>query len=89
MRLLLLLLLLLLASGCAMTSPQVASVLDSLPPAEPVTCQDSSTEWDRAQLWIVKHSEYKVQSATNVMIQTYNPRDSGSPSRRSPYRAGA
>jgi hypothetical protein len=33
-------------------------------------CKD---EWQRAQLWIVKHSKWKIQTATDVSIQTYNP----------------
>lgn len=30
-------------------------------------------EWQRAQLWLAKHAPMKVQSATDVEIQTYNP----------------
>ncbi len=32
-----------------------------------------SEYWERAQLWLAKHSQMKIQTATNVMIQTYNP----------------
>lgn len=31
--------------------------------------------WERAQLWVAKHSRRKVQIATDVMIETYNPGD--------------
>ena len=27
--------------------------------------------WQRAQLWIAKNSEVKIQTATDVLIQTY------------------
>jgi hypothetical protein len=30
------------------------------------------TEWERTQLWFAKHSSMKVQTATDVMLQTYN-----------------
>lgn len=30
-------------------------------------------EWERAQLWLAKHAPTKVQSATDVQIQTFNP----------------
>ena len=30
-------------------------------------------EWQRAQLWLAKHAPTKVQSATDVQLQTYNP----------------
>jgi hypothetical protein len=39
------------------------------------TC-DSTTcreQWERAQVWIALHSKWKVQTATDVMIETYNP----------------
>lgn len=28
--------------------------------------------WEMAQLWVVKNAGYKIQTATNVLIQTYN-----------------
>ena len=44
--------------------------------AGPVTCDSGcATEWERAQLWIVKHSRMKIQLASDVIIQTYNPPD--------------
>jgi hypothetical protein len=44
--------------------------------AGPVTCDSPcAAEWERAQLWIVKHSKLKIQVATDVTIQTYNPPD--------------
>ncbi|MFL5560740.1 MAG: hypothetical protein ACJ79K_04610 [Gemmatimonadaceae bacterium] len=44
--------------------------------APPATCNSGCTaEWERAQLWIVNHSRLKIQLATDVTIQTYNPPD--------------
>lgn len=39
-----------------------------------VECESGcKIEWERAQLWLAKHAPTKVQSATDVQIQTYNP----------------
>jgi hypothetical protein len=44
--------------------------------AGPVTCDSGcAAQWERAQLWIAKHSRLKIQLATDVIIQTYNPPD--------------
>jgi hypothetical protein len=32
-------------------------------------------EWERAQVWIAKHSNMKIQTATDLMIQTYTSVD--------------
>ncbi|HKN65977.1 MAG TPA: hypothetical protein VJW73_06850, partial [Gemmatimonadaceae bacterium] len=34
---------------------------------------DCKGDWERAQLWIVKHSKWKIQTATDVLVETYNP----------------
>lgn len=57
------------------TNPQVQK---ALAPAAligtSVECDSScKIEWQRAQLWLAKHSTMKVQTATDVLIQTYNP----------------
>jgi len=64
-----------LISGCASTSPRLTA---TLAPAENIGnsvdcgggCKD---EWERAQLWIARHSKWKIQTATDILIQTYNP----------------
>lgn len=63
-----------LASGCASTiTPKLQAVLVNAPTG-PVACADTcKTEWERAQLWITNHSKWKVQTATDVVISTYNP----------------
>ncbi len=61
--------------GCASTSPRLAAAL--APAAgigNNVSCQEGCREeWERAQLWIAKHSMWKIQTATDVLIQTFSP----------------
>lgn len=40
-----------------------------------VACDDASCkqDWERAQLWLAKHSLLKLQTSTDVLLQTYNP----------------
>lgn len=60
-------------AGCFATTPVM---LGNAANAGPVTCDTNcTTSWERAQLWLVKHSRWKVQTATDVLIQTYNPPD--------------
>ena len=33
---------------------------------------DCKAKWESAQLWVVHHSGYKIQLATDVLIETYN-----------------
>lgn len=42
----------------------------------PLTCAigpDCDAKWEAAQLWIVKHAGFKLQTVTNVVLQTYGP----------------
>ncbi len=61
--------------GCATVSTRLQSAL--APAAnigDSVTCQNEcKAEWQRAQLWLAKHSKWKIQTATDVLIQTFNP----------------
>lgn len=34
-----------------------------------------SALWDAAQIWVVKHAAYKIQTATNVLIETFTSTD--------------
>jgi len=61
--------------GCSMVSTRLQPILA---PAsnigDSVTCQNGcKIEWERAQLWIAKHSKMKIQLSTDVLIQTFNP----------------
>ena len=35
--------------------------------------KDCKAKWEAAQIWIVRNSGYKIQTATDVLLQTYNP----------------
>jgi len=38
--------------------------------------EDCSAKWDAAQLFVVKNSDLKLQTATSVILETYSPRRS-------------
>lgn len=60
-------------AGCLAATPVR---LGSAANAAPVTCDTNcTTAWQRSQLWLVKHSRWKIQTATDVLLQTYNPPD--------------
>lgn len=66
----------LLLVGCARaTSPDLLAALAPAPAATQFLCggENCNLAWQRAQLWISKHSRWKIQTATDVLIQTYNP----------------
>jgi hypothetical protein len=69
-------LLALLSSGCSTTSPRAAATLEALPIVNAAPCDslDCATQWERAQVWIARHSRWKIQTASSVLIQTYNPK---------------
>lgn len=68
----------LLTSCAAGPSPQtVAQFRNTIP-----TCSgeaDCKAKWEAAQLWVVHNAGFKIQTATDVLIETYNP-TGGSPS---------
>ncbi|HEY4216183.1 MAG TPA: hypothetical protein VGM67_03540 [Gemmatimonadaceae bacterium] len=44
--------------------------------APPVTCDtDCNKDWDRARFWVVKHSQLKIETANDVLVETYSPAD--------------
>jgi hypothetical protein len=48
------------------------------PPPAPITCQtraDCEAKWSRAISWIVNNSELKIQTQSDLLIQTYNSID--------------
>ena len=67
---------LILVAGCATTpDPQRQAMMDEINRTIP-TCagaEDCNAKWEAAQLWIVRNADYKIQTATNVLIETYNP----------------
>lgn len=67
----------LLMCGCAemMLDPKVKTDLirvggSKRPECDSLNCPDL---WSKAQVWIVKHAMMKIQTATDTVIQTYNP----------------
>ena len=62
-------------SACAIVSSRLQSTLaPAANVGHSVTCQKPcKDEWERAQLWIAKHSKWKIQVSTEVIVQTYNP----------------
>lgn len=35
--------------------------------------KDCIAKWEAAQLWVAKNAGFKIQTTTNVLIETYNP----------------
>ena len=63
-------------SACASTSAELTTALaPAASVGTSVECDSGcKTEWQRAQFWLGKHATTKVQTATDIVIQTYNPR---------------
>lgn len=61
-------------SGCA-SSPKLTA--DELAEANiPLICSDKAQcdlYWQRAQIWLVDNSKFKIQSTTDTVITTYGP----------------
>lgn len=60
--------------GCAQ-NPQRAAMQEEFYRTIP-TCssaEDCNAKWEAAQLWVVHNAAYKIQTVSNVMIETYNP----------------
>jgi hypothetical protein len=65
-----------LLSGCA-TNPQTQYLQSRIAATTPTCNQNIEMQcekmWEAAQVWIVKNSAYKLQIATDVLLETYNP----------------
>jgi len=61
-------------AGCA-TSPETLAKREALNKTIPVCTakKDCDAKWEAAQLWVIHHADYKIQTANNVLIQTYSP----------------
>lgn len=61
-----------LAAGCA-TSPGGADFKAQFDASIPVCSGDAecTAAWEAAQIWVAKNSRLKIQTATNVMIETF------------------
>jgi hypothetical protein len=62
-------------AGCAtQVDPAVQAKRDEIQRTIP-TCvneKECNAKWEMAQLWVVKNAGYKIQTATSVLIQTFN-----------------
>jgi hypothetical protein len=62
-----------LISGCAANiSTRLQPQIQAARPDAPIQCGECKVEWQRAQLWVTKHSRWKIQTSTDVVIQTFN-----------------
>ena len=65
------------AASCASkTSAPMVAALATVPAVPtPSVCDAISCkeQWERAQGWVAKHSRWKIQTATDVQIATFNP----------------
>lgn len=61
--------------GCESPRNQTLSEADLAQLQNPVceTTAHCNTMWQRAQLWVVNNAAYRIQTANDVVIQTYNP----------------
>jgi hypothetical protein len=62
-----------LLSSCAITPDNPAASAEA---TEPLLCPDKSTcdaYWQRAQAWIAANSAWKIQTASDAIIQTFGP----------------
>ena len=61
-------------SGCAGNSAEIQAKRAELERTTPVCVDeaDCTAKWEAAQLWIVHNAAYKLQTVTNVLLQTYN-----------------
>ena len=62
------------AAGCSTQGQVNPDVMQTA--TTPLTCStktECDTWWQRAQSWVTSHSTYKVESATDTLIQTAGP----------------
>jgi hypothetical protein len=61
-------------AGCASQDQVSSTVMEQA--TQPLTCMsraECDAWWSRAQVWVTNHSEYKIQTVTNSIIQTAGP----------------
>lgn len=62
-----------LVAGCAAPAPSRETLMAA---HYPLTCsgpEECSLYWRRAQVWIARNSDYRIQSVTDTVITTYGP----------------
>jgi hypothetical protein len=63
-----------LFSGCAVQDQVSSTTMEQA--TQPLTCMskpECDAWWARAQVWVTNHSEYKLQTVTDSIIQTAGP----------------
>jgi hypothetical protein len=70
-----LILFILLLIGCSTVSNRIqTSLTQAIDIGNSITCHNNcKQEWERAQIWLAKHSKWKIQTVTDVLIQTFYP----------------
>ena len=62
-------------TGCAALGPKPALPADFTAATVPLYCMSAEQcmlYWQRAQVWIANNSRWKIQLATDTLIETYN-----------------
>lgn len=68
-----------LISACAVTPPAETQAKAALFRETVPVCidqADCAAKWEAAQLWVVHNADYKLQTVTSVLLETYNSVDS-------------
>ncbi|WP_321796563.1 hypothetical protein [Caballeronia sp. J97] len=63
-----------LLAGCAVQDQVSSTTMEQA--TQPLTCMsraECDAWWARAQVWVTNHSEYKLQTVTDSVIQTAGP----------------
>lgn len=67
----------LLLAGCAprLNQKQIDLFASVGPKGQSIPCDSVSCAdlWSKAQVWLAKHSNYKIQTITDSIIETYGP----------------
>lgn len=63
-------------SGCASNKPLTTEQTQALTPIQCANKTQCDLFWQKTQVWVAKNSGYRIQTATDVLIQTYGPHGS-------------
>jgi hypothetical protein len=61
--------------GCAAQQPLTPEQVRQMEPPECTTVPACGTMWQRAQIWLVDNSHWRIQMANDTLLQTYGPSD--------------
>lgn len=63
-------------SGCAVNQPLTEEQKLAITPIKCSNKAQCDNFWQKTQVWVAKNSGYRIQTATDVLIQTYGPANS-------------